>query len=124
MMKRSELVDRFFDGAESGVASNMEIATNDAGARMIVGYNHAVYAYSPPDERWGPVAFTGWYGASRSTDQHMSMIEPKAERCVDGRPSQSDLTRDPELGVVMGLSSNDKDYSKPHSRRDRREGGV
>jgi len=123
-MRQKDLVTDYFRGAETGVASNMEIAVNNAGARMIVGYNHAVYAYCPPDERWGPVVFTGWYGASSSTDQHISMIEPHAERGIDARPAKSDLKRDPELGVVMGISSNDKDYSKPHSRSDRRQGGA
>lgn len=124
MYSQTELVRRYFGGVETGTASNLEIAVTGAGARVLKGYGHAVYAYIPADERFGPVCFTGWKGASKSTDKHIALIEDKCEIHIDGRPGMTDVARDPDLDTLRGISSNDKDYSKPHSRSDERRGGC
>jgi len=124
MMSQSELVDRFFNEGTSGVASNMEIATAVGGGVVLKGYGHAVYAYRPGDMRFKTVCFTGWKGASSSTNQHIALIEPEAEHCFDGRPSMTDVRHDPDLGVLEGISSNDKDYSGYHDRAVEGRGGV
>ena len=123
-MRQSELVNRFYNGAESGVASNMEIAQLNSGATVLKGYGHAVYAYRPPEGRFGVVCFAGWKGASDSTTRHIKMIAQEATHMFDGRPSVSDVTRDPELDVLKGISSNDKDYGGFHDRQDRRKEEV
>lgn len=120
-MRQKDLVTDYFRGAECGVASNLEIALTGTGARVLKGYGHAVYAYTPADERFGTVCFTGWKGASKSTNNHINMIEDKADVCLDGRPSMSDVSHDPSLAMLSQISSNDKDYSKPHSRSDKRQ---
>jgi len=120
MYSQKELVRRYFDGAETGVASNMEIAVTVGDGVVIQGYGHAVYAYRPPDGRFGPVCFTGWYGASKSTDQHLGMIEPECEDGLDGRPGMGDVRGDPDFEVLAGISSNDKEYGGYHKKRNRR----
>lgn len=110
-MNQQDLVDAFFNGAESGTASNMSIGTTYAGGVYILGYGHAVYAYRPPDGRFDPVVFTGWKGASHSTDQHIGLMDDKAGMNLDGRPGVSDVEHDPDIEVLASISGNDKDYS-------------
>ena len=110
-VSNSQLVNRFFGGVESGTASNMEIATLESGATALVGYGHAVYAYRPPEDRFKPVVFVGWKGASKSTNQHIELCLGGNVVEVDGRPGMTDVAGDPDLDVLKGISSNDRDYS-------------
>lgn len=122
MISQSELVERFYNGETSGNASNMSIGTTYEDGVFVIGYGHAIYAYRPPDDRFGPVVFTGWKGASKSTNQHISLLEGKAEHTSDGRPGESDVAGDPDLDKLKAISGNDKDYSKPHNQRERGRG--
>ena len=121
MITNELLVNRFFDGEYSGTASNMSIGETAAGGHFIMGYGHAIYAYSPPDERFDPVVFTGWKGASHSTNQHISLMSDKTGNCFGGRPSVSDVEGDPDIEVLRTISGNDNDYST--SQRSFRSGG-
>lgn len=117
MPSQKELVDRFYDGHEHGVASNMEMATTTGGGVAVVGYRHAVYAYRPPDDRFGPVVFVGWKGASSSTNQHIELLRNDDVVELDGRPNKGDIVGDPDLRELSAIESNDKDYGGVHSRR-------
>jgi len=117
MISQSELARRFFDGETSGNASNMTIGATYGDGVFVMGYGHAIYAYRPPDDRYEPVVFTGWYGASRSTTQHISLLEDEGGHHIDARPGETDITGDPDLDRLEAIPSNDKDYSKPHSYR-------
>lgn len=121
MMRNADVVERFFDGRTHGVAANMSIGKTDAGGTFLMGYGHAVYAYRPPDGRFDPVLFTGWRGASASTTQHIALCHDRTDIHIDGRPGTSDVSGDPDLDVLRGISSNDKDYSK--NQRSFRNGG-
>lgn len=118
MISQEELVDRFYDGKFYGVASNMEISRPTGGGVCVVGYRHAVYAYRPPDDRFKPVVFIGWKGASKSTDLHIELLRKGDRIELDGRPNKGDIIGDPDLKELSTISSDDKDYSKPHRRRD------
>ena len=120
MIAQSDLVDRFYDGDETGVASNMELATTVGGGTAVIGYGHAVYAYRPPDGEFEPVVFTGWASASKSSNQHIQLL--KRDECIEaqGRAKKSDVSGNPDLDYLMALGSSGKDYSTHHSRRDRR----
>jgi hypothetical protein len=118
MISQSELADRFYDNCESGVASNMEIATFSGGGVAVVGYAHAVYAYRPPDDRFDPVVFVGWLGASKSTNQHIHLLKRDEAIEIDGRPNKGDIVGDPDLKELSAIDSNDRDYGGVHSRRD------
>lgn len=124
MVSNQRLVNRFFDGAESGAASRISIGTTYSGGVYILGYGHAVYAYRPPDNRYDPVVFTGWKGASKSTTRHIGMIESVATHTADGRPGVTDVENDPDFEVLFGISGNDKDYSKNQRSHRGSRGGV
>lgn len=119
-MSQSDLVLEFFGGADSGTASNMHIAQTDVGDRLLVGYGHAVYTMIAHDDRFSPVCFTGWRGASKSTNSHIAMIEPKAEVNIEARPGLSDVQGGKSLKYLGQLESNDKFYGGFHDRMDRR----
>ena len=123
-MRNQELVDRFFDGAVSGASSRMSIGTTYYDGVYILGYGHAVYAYRPPDDRFGSVVFDGWKGASHTTDQHISLIEPHADHSANGRPDTTDVEQDPDLEVLLAISGGDKDYSSSQRSFRGRSGGV
>lgn len=111
MMTNEEIVSAFFSGADSGVAANMSIGTTADGGTFLMAYGHAVYAYRPPDGRFSPVLFTGWKGASHSTNQHLSLMVDKTKEHAPGRPGTSDVAGDPDKNVLYGISGDDKDYS-------------
>lgn len=111
MMTNEELVSAFFSGSDSGVASNMSVGTTADGGVFIQGYGHAVYAYRPPDRRFPPVVFTGWKGASHSTNQHISLMVDETDEHAPGRPGTTDVSGDPDKDVLYAISSNDNDYS-------------
>jgi len=113
MITNELLVNRFFDGEYSGTATNMSIGETAAGGHFIMGYGHAIYAYRPPDERFGPVVFTGWKGASHSTNQHIGLMSDKTDNCFGGRPGVSDVEGDPDIEVLSSVAGNDKNYSQP-----------
>jgi hypothetical protein len=123
-MRNQELVDRFFDGAVSGAASRMSIGTTYDGGVYILGYGHAVYAYRPPDGRFGPVVFDGWKGASKTTTQHISLIERHADHSANGRPGVTDVEQDPDLEVLLSISGDDKNYSTSQRSFRGRSGGM
>lgn len=121
MIPNAELVSRFFDGEYEGVSNSMSIGETEAGGHFIMGYGHAVYAYRPPDDRFGPVVFSGWKGASHATTGHIGLMEDRADVTFDGRPSESDVAHDPDLDVLASISSNDKSYGS--NQRSFRSGG-
>ena len=113
------LIERFVAqrGAELGSACNMSIARNQHNWALLVGYAHAVYAAAPPGDRHAPVVHTGWDGASKSTTQHINLLDaraPEAWTRQSGRPNTGDYGADPSLEAVMAFGGNDKDYSTPH----------
>lgn len=114
MISNQELVSRFFNGEFKGTAANMSIGQTAAGGHFIMGYGHAVYAYRPPDDRFDPVVFTGWKGASSSTNQHISLMADETDLHADGRPGTTDVRGDPDKDLVMGIAGNDNDYSTNH----------
>jgi len=120
MISQAKLVERFYAGETNGVASNMSICTTDEDGVGIMGYGHAVYAYRPPDMRFNPVVFVGWYGASSSTNKHINLINRDEAIEATGRPGSTDIQGDPSLEYLTSITGDDKDYSTPHN--DRREG--
>ena len=120
MIYQSELVDRWSDGETTGTASNMTIIEEDCGDTVIMGFGHAVYAIRAGDGRFDPVVFTGWKGASKSTDQHIELIRPKAEIELSGRPSHTQVMGEKSLEFLANIAGNDKDYSQPHRSQQKR----
>lgn len=115
-----ELVNRFLDGADSGTAFNMEITEPTGGGTAIVGYEHAVYAYRPPDDRYKPVVFTGWSDASSSTNQHISLLTGGDVIEVGGRAKKNHVSGDPDIEYLSGISDGDRSYGGYHGSRNRR----
>lgn len=118
-VSNQELVDRFHNGEESGVAANMEIAQMPGGGVAVIGYGHAVYAYRPPDERFVPVVFTGWRDASKSSRRHVNLLGAQEHLAANGRAKKTDVHGDPDLEYLMQIKDEDKNYSKPHNRYER-----
>jgi hypothetical protein len=114
-----DLVDRFHDGEESGVANNMEIAQMPGGGTAVIGYGHAVYAYRPPDDRFGPLVFTGWRDASKTSREHINMLGSREHIAVSGRAKKTDVYGDPDYEVLKEVKDEDKDYSTAHRRYER-----
>ncbi len=119
-MAQAELVGRFYDGSDGGVASSMEIAEMPGGGVAVIGYEHAVYAYRPPDGRFKPVVFEDWASASRSSAQHIAKLKRGDYIVAPGAAKKTDVYGDPDLEELMALSGNHKDYGGYHGAIDRR----
>jgi len=115
-----ELVKRFFDGDSRAKSANMEITEPAGGGTAVVGYEHAVYAYRPPGERFSTLVFTGWRDASSSTASHISLLTGSDVVEVDGRAKKHHVRGDPDLEYLSGISDDDTFYGGYHSKRDRR----
>lgn len=120
-LSNRELVNRFLDGGGSGTACNMEITEPAGGGTAVVGYEHAVYAYRPPDDRYPPVVFTGWADASQSSAQHIALFTGGDVIAMCGRAKKHHVRDDPDVEYLSGISDDDTFYGGYHGRRDRRE---
>lgn len=110
------LIDGFPDTDETGHSDTLNICRNNGGAMILMGYNHMVLAYRPPDDRFGPVAFKGWRGASAFAHKLVSDICGRYDDVADGAPSWVDVAGDPDRDRIGGITATNDDYNQLHRR--------